>query len=101
MINECGAVCGMRMGRGTEVLCLPQVPRDLGAHSASLCGPRHRKEVNINIGLREAGVDWIQEFLDEVHWRSYGNNPSGAIRPEISRLVTVRFSRTVLHGEFF
>jgi hypothetical protein len=38
MSNECGAVCGMRPEGETEVLCLPQVPRDLVSHRPAAVG---------------------------------------------------------------
>jgi hypothetical protein len=38
--------------------------------------PRHRREDNIKIDLREIGIDganWIQQVQDRVQWRAFVN----------------------------
>jgi hypothetical protein len=66
-----GHVAGMGEGRGVYRVLVgrPEGKRPLGR-------PRHRWEDNINMDLREIGIDWanwIQLAQDRVQWRAFVN----------------------------
>jgi hypothetical protein len=64
-------VACMGKGRGAYrvLVARPEGKRPLGR-------PRHRWEYNIELGLREIGIDganWIQRAQDRVQWRAFVN----------------------------